>query len=291
MSLTEEFLTTKGEGGIQVWDIKNITKPSHEWRIDLSELSSPVIISNDTTLVITARAKSVTRKDKNNKTAQWDQLVQRAIYIGDDIQNEGEVVADYQDDNHVHYFIYNEDQLLVITADGNGTVILWKYNKPQLLIEDYNWHLWDIHRNEDHQNHEDYDNNHDLDTPSTFVLAVTDKKGSKILIANQGQTAQLWDTDTGELIRILTSHRSEISSAVFSWDGKWILTGNKKGIAQLWDADSGREQAILLGHNDEILSMAFSPDSHWVVTGSADGTARQYDISSLTLADAELVGG
>lgn len=117
--------------------------------------------------------------------------------------------------------------------------------------------------------------------------ATLSPNGDYILLDN----GQLWSSKTKTLVITLDTQVSQLSAMAFSPDGNWILTGNGKGTAQLWDTASGSEHAVLLGHTDAILSVAFSLDSLWVATGSKDGTARQYDIRSLTLADAELLGG
>jgi WD40 repeat protein/class 3 adenylate cyclase len=91
--------------------------------------------------------------------------------------------------------------------------------------------------------------------------------------------AQLWDAQTGEVVREFT-HPDGVISGTFSPDGKYVLTGSRDQIARLWELQTGNEIRQFLGHTDRIISTVFSPDSRWIVTGSWDMTIRLWDVQT-----------
>src|SRR5437773_12492204 len=77
----------------------------------------------------------------------------------------------------------------------------------------------------------------------------------------------------------LTLHlnKKEITSAVFSPDGKKILTASRDGTARLWNAENGQQIGISFKHEMELTSAVFSPDGKKVLTTSWDFTARLWN--------------
>ncbi len=78
------------------------------------------------------------------------------------------------------------------------------------------------------------------------------------------------------------AHTGEVTSAVFSPDGKSVLTGSWDYTAKLWDLQ-GRELQTFAGHAEAVNSVAFSPDGQKVLTGSEDQTAKLWDLQGREL--------
>ena len=68
-----------------------------------------------------------------------------------------------------------------------------------------------------------------------------------------GNTIKLWDAATGEELRILTGHRSSVSSVSFNPDGTRIVSGSEDNTIKVWDADTGEELRTLKGHGRTCL--------------------------------------
>ncbi|KAI0041923.1 WD40 repeat-like protein [Auriscalpium vulgare] len=79
-------------------------------------------------------------------------------------------------------------------------------------------------------------------------------------------------------LRLCRGHKSSISSALFSPDGKCIVSGSKDETVRIWDAETGQPVGTPLeGHVGWVWSVAFSPDGRRVVSGLADKTIRIWD--------------
>ncbi|MFC1601037.1 DVUA0089 family protein [Candidatus Sumerlaeota bacterium] len=77
----------------------------------------------------------------------------------------------------------------------------------------------------------------------------------------------IWNTATGEVIRVLSALGHEVRCIAFSPDGSRILTGGTDQTARLWDVDTGMEVRVFRGHLENVNSVAFSADGSRIVTG------------------------
>jgi WD40 repeat protein len=84
----------------------------------------------------------------------------------------------------------------------------------------------------------------------------------------KGTDAQLWDATTGKLRHTLTGHRSLVTDAEFSPNGRELVTVSDDHTGRIWNTRSGRLVRVLIGHFFPVRSGSFSPDGHWIVTAS-----------------------
>lgn len=90
-------------------------------------------------------------------------------------------------------------------------------------------------------------------------------------------TARVWSLPAGDLMGIITGHRSGVESVTFSPTGRSVLTTGRDGKVFISRSDGGFMQAALLGHRVAVPDGSFSPDGQLVVTASDDGTARLWN--------------
>ena len=102
-------------------------------------------------------------------------------------------------------------------------------------------------------------------------------------LAVAGEDLQLWNVETGSLIREIRLGKSFGAydmTVVFSPDGRRLATGREDGALQLWDAESGEQLGqTMIGHAGMIEGVAFSPDGRQLATSSIDGTLRLWSAS------------
>jgi WD40 repeat protein len=84
----------------------------------------------------------------------------------------------------------------------------------------------------------------------------------------KGDIAQLWDASTGTLTHTLSGHKSLVTDAEYSPNGRELVTVSDDHTGRIWDARSGRLLHKLIGHFFAVNTGSFSPDGHWIVTSS-----------------------
>ncbi len=95
---------------------------------------------------------------------------------------------------------------------------------------------------------------------------------------NEG-SAQVWDTQNGQPLGPLLSHRDGIFHAAFSPDQRRVVTASEDFTATIWDyLHPGQPKK--LQHDHQIRQACFSPGGAWVLTASRDQSARVWDAES-----------
>jgi len=83
---------------------------------------------------------------------------------------------------------------------------------------------------------------------------------------------------SGQELLILTGHRADVYTAIFSPDGRYILTGGKDGMARLWDVRTSKLLQIFGDGRTPIEVVGFLPDGLRIFTSPFDGQMRLWDI-------------
>jgi len=101
--------------------------------------------------------------------------------------------------------------------------------------------------------------------------------GSSALSASNDHTIQLWDLDTGKLLRSLAGHTGAVRSIAWSPNGKMALSGSNDGTLRLWDFTTGQCVRALEGHASRVYSVAWV-DEMRAISGSNDDTMRLWNV-------------
>jgi WD40 repeat protein len=70
--------------------------------------------------------------------------------------------------------------------------------------------------------------------------------GRHIVSSSYDQTLRIWDTDSGECLRICAGHEGAVLFSAFSPDGRYLLSTSYDNTMRLWNAASGECLRIYL---------------------------------------------
>lgn len=92
-------------------------------------------------------------------------------------------------------------------------------------------------------------------------------------------TINLWDDESGALIRTLEGHADSVTSVAWSPDGRTLASGSYDRTIRLWNPDDGSHIATLNGHTGAVFAVAFNPNGRLLASsGSYDQTIRLWNL-------------
>ena len=105
--------------------------------------------------------------------------------------------------------------------------------------------------------------------------------GRQLLSAGRAGEIQLWDVESGKLVRELRGHGEGVFAAIFHPDGQRIFSAGRDHAIRVWDPVQGDELVDLPGHTNYVFSLSFSPDGATLASGSGDFTIRLWETERL----------
>jgi WD40 repeat protein len=91
--------------------------------------------------------------------------------------------------------------------------------------------------------------------------------GHVLASPSYGRTIQLWDMQTGQLLRTLVGHTDVVNGVSWSPNNRFLSTCSNDRSIRLWDTNSGTLLKTLTGHSDWVRSVVWSPDGKFLCTG------------------------
>lgn len=121
-----------------------------------------------------------------------------------------------------------------------------------------------------------------LEGPHTTALA-WHPQGDLIAAPTDGNGIAVYDSLTGECIRILLGHTDAVLSAAFSPDGKTLATGSCDFTIKLWSIGTATCVKTLRAHRHWVRSVTFSPNGQTLASASDDGSIGLWNTRDLRL--------
>jgi WD40 repeat protein len=168
--------------------------------------------------------------------------------------------------------VFSPDGRTILTTSNDGTVRLWDVaTRSQVhaikVVDTTN-----------------------VNTNFYIPVATFSPDGRQILIAYTGDNyAQIWDAQTGQLIRVLAWHGRVVTRATFSPDGRRVVTASADGTSRLWDAATGQSIGILPAHPGYGSGEVYSRDGRRLLTWSSDGSGQKVRLWQVFADTQELV--
>ena len=108
------------------------------------------------------------------------------------------------------------------------------------------------------------------------------------LMATRDHDVVLWDAETGRPYQKLAGHKSVVTSAAFSPDGRLAVSASNDGSIKAWDVSGGREVRELAHgqpggkgvYEKEVNVVLFSPNGETILSGGNDGNLNVWNTES-----------
>ena len=98
----------------------------------------------------------------------------------------------------------------------------------------------------------------------------------------------VYNSETGELIRSIKAHTYMITAVMYSPDGSLLVSGAKDKTIKIWDAETGALRTMIGGGENVVTQTAYSPDGKTLVQiVKAADTLRQKHQTRIRIWDAE----
>ena len=119
-----------------------------------------------------------------------------------------------------------------------------------------------------------------------YVYDITYSSNGK-LAATGGYDQQVlvWDTETKQVLHMLSGHSNAISSVSFSADGTRLVSASYDGTVRIWDLTIPKESLFILfahptSESTWYWNVSYSPDGTRILTDYTDKNARIWDAIS-----------
>ena len=111
---------------------------------------------------------------------------------------------------------------------------------------------------------------------SVTSIAVSNS-GNLVASGSGDETINIWNGNTGQLLRTLEGHSKGINSLAIAPDGYTIVSGSEDKTIKVWNGNTGELLRTLEGHSKAVNSVAIATDGRTIISGSDDKNVLVWD--------------
>jgi len=103
--------------------------------------------------------------------------------------------------------------------------------------------------------------------------------GTSLVSGSDDHTVNLWDMQTGGVVRTFRGHTEYVFSVSISLDSTRIVSGSEDGTICFWDSQTGKCEHVIQQQDTSMWHVSFSPidPGHFITI--SDSGVQQWDIS------------
>ncbi|HYV32353.1 MAG TPA: hypothetical protein VEO53_14775, partial [Candidatus Binatia bacterium] len=122
--------------------------------------------------------------------------------------------------------------------------------------------------------------------PYTLTSLASDPAQPLVAAAFGDLSVRIWNTDTGQLVHVLTGLDDQAYKMSFSRDGRTLVTigGARSTVATLWDAVKGQRKdqihGVVPADGVGVYGLAVSPSGDRVAVGGNKGGVRVFSAAN-----------
>ncbi|MHC5028301.1 MAG: WD40 repeat domain-containing protein, partial [Planctomycetota bacterium] len=120
-----------------------------------------------------------------------------------------------------------------------------------------------------------------IPTPGGIRAGAFAPNGEWIAVNGGEQVTRLYDTRTGELLRVLAQSGGTLFAVAINPAGTQLATGARNGSIDLWSVPDGMLTRTIEAHERDVVSLAYSPDGR-LASGGRDNAVHLWDPSTGT---------
>ena len=117
-----------------------------------------------------------------------------------------------------------------------------------------------------------------VDAAARLARVAYNGEGTRLATLGKRNVVEIWDVDTGRLLRSLEGSDEDFRTLNFASNGSLLFTTSDKSAA-IWDADSGR-RLFTLPRTEQVTAVTFSADGKRIATAQNDGSLQLWDSST-----------
>ncbi|QGJ70898.1 Serine/threonine protein kinase [Planctomycetales bacterium 10988] len=162
---------------------------------------------------------------------------------------------------------FSPDDERLVTASQEGTATVWPVEQPKE----------DIYKAAYYSNKYRYISF--AEHNGAVYAASFTPDGKHIITGGYDKTARIWDSSSGEEVRVLQGHFGRVTSVAISPDGTEVATGSRDNTTKIWNFKTGANLKTLRGHASSVNVVRYLDSDDQLLTGSNDATAKLWKLA------------